>query len=98
MKMLHQAEQNKQEVVEIKKEEVGGFLANFLKITDFDSDPQNTYYREREWRCIGDFQFDKTDIEAVVAPKETLPMIREKLAELGITETSILAWEFIEDA
>ncbi|TDR52785.1 abortive phage resistance protein AbiGi (putative antitoxin) [Halomonas ventosae] len=98
MKMLHQAEQNKHEVTEIKKEEVGGFLANFLKITDFDSDPRNTYYREREWRCIGDFYFDKGNIEAVVAPKEVLPMIREKLAELEITETSVLAWEFIEDA
>lgn len=97
-KLLAQAAHNKEEVEEVDDDAVGGFYSNFVKITDFDIDPENTYYREREWRGIGDFEFDHSDIEAVVAPQEVLPIIREKLDELGIKDINIISWEFIEQA
>lgn len=83
---------------EIDKNLIGGFYSNFVKITNFDSDPQNTYYREREWRGIGNFDFNYTDIEAVVAPSNVLPVIKNKLENLGIKDINVLSWEFIEEA
>jgi hypothetical protein len=98
MKMFAQAEHSPEEIEVVDEGAIGGFFSNFVKITDFDIDPENTYYREREWRGIGDFNFDHTDIEALVAPKEVLPTIREKLEELEIQDISVLSWEFIEEA
>jgi len=97
-KLLAQAAHNKEEVEEVDQDAIGGFYSNFVKITNFDSDPENTYYREREWRGIDDFQFQHSDIEAVVAPQEVLPAIRNKLDELGINHINIISWEFIEQA
>ncbi|MDA7746014.1 abortive infection system antitoxin AbiGi family protein [Psychromonas sp.] len=98
MKLLAQASQNKVEIQEIDEQEVGGFYSNFVKITDFDTDAENSYYREREWRCIGDFRFDSINIEAVVGPEEVLPIIRKKLEELNIYHVNVVSWEFIENA
>lgn len=98
MKLMPQAYKHKEVVKEIDKNEIGGFYSNFVKITNFDSDPQNTYYREREWRGIGDFNFDYSDIEAVVAPLSVLPGIKDKLEELGIKDINVVSWEFVEEA
>jgi hypothetical protein len=98
MKLLAQASHNKEEIKEIYEKEVGGFYSNFVKITDFDTDAENSYYREREWRGIGDFNFDYINIEAVVGPEEILPSIREKLDELKISHVNVVSWEFIENA
>ncbi len=98
MKLLAQATYNKEAVEEVDESAIGGFYSNFVKITNFDSDPENTYYREREWRGIGDFIFKNTDIEAVVAPSDVLPIVREKLKELGLNDINIISWEFIEQA
>lgn len=98
MKLMPHAYRNMEAVTEIDKNEIAGFYSNFVKITNFDSDPQNTYYREREWRGIGDFNFDYDDIEAVVAPSSVLAVIRDKLEELGIKDINVISWEFIEKA
>ncbi|WP_415396243.1 abortive infection system antitoxin AbiGi family protein [Sulfurimonas sp. CS5] len=98
MKLMPLAYQHTESVKELDKNEIGGFYSNFVKITNFDSDPQNTYYREREWRGIGNFNFDYGDIEAVVAPSSVLPAIKEKLEELGIKNINVVSWEFVEEA
>jgi len=67
MKLLSQAAHNPEEVKVVDEAAVGGFYSNFVKITDFDSASENTYYREREWRGIGVFNFSYEDIEAVVS-------------------------------
>lgn len=98
MKLMPRAHQYMEVVKEIDKNEIGGFYSNFVKITNFDSDPQNTYYREREWRGIGNFNFDYADIEAVVAPSSVLPVIKDKLEKLGIKDINVVSWEFVEEA
>lgn len=98
MKLMPTAYKHMETTKEIDKNLIGGFYSNFVKITNFDSDPQNTYYREREWRGIGNFDFNYTDIEAVVAPSSVLPVIKNKLENLGIKDINVLSWEFIEEA
>jgi hypothetical protein len=73
---------------------------NFIKITDFGTEPDETFYSEREWRCIGDYEFRAEDIEAVIAPAEKLPYLRQCLFdELGYPEDlTLLSWEFLENA
>lgn len=76
-----------------------GFLMNFVKVTNFDSSPENTFYREREWRNIGDFTFAVDDVAAVVAPESLIGEVREHFDKEGYSpSTSIVAWEFIEQA
>jgi hypothetical protein len=73
---------------------------NFIKITDFGLKPEDTFYSEREWRFIGDFAFEVEDIEAVIAPAEKLPYLRQQIFNrLNYPETlSLFAWEFLENA
>jgi len=98
MKLMAQASANKEEIKEIDEQEIGGFYSNFVKITDFDTDAESSYYREREWRGIGDFNFDYINIDAVVWPEVVLPSIREKLNELCVSHVNVISWEFIENA
>jgi hypothetical protein len=96
--LMAQAAINPESVQAIDLEAIRGFFTNYVKITDFDPDSVNTYYREREWRCIGNFNFDLLDVEAVVAPADQLESIRECLTGLNATQVNILSWEFIERA
>jgi len=98
MKLLGLASRNKVPVKKVDTAAIGGFYSNYVKITNFDSDPENSYYREREWRGIGDFNFTHSDIEAVVAPSSVLKKIRETLQQLGINDVNVISWEFIEQA
>lgn len=98
MKLFSQAAHVLEEIQEIDEHEAGGFYSNFIKITDFDREPENTFYREREWRSINNFNFESTDIEAVVAPEVLLPIVRKKLDELSIERVNVVSWEFIENA
>jgi hypothetical protein len=99
MKLLSQAAHNKETVRKPDPEAMKGFLMNFVKVTDFDTSPENTFYREREWRNIGDFSFSVEDVAAVVVPES---FIAETLAHLNKENyprpISIVAWEFIEHA
>lgn len=99
MKLLSQAAHSKDVVRKPDAEAMKGFLMNFVKVTDFDTSPENTFYREREWRNIGDFSFTVEDVAAVVVPEALIAEAREHLDNEGYPPSvSILAWEFIESA
>lgn len=99
MKLMTQAANNKEAVRKPDAEAMKGFLMNFVKVTDFDPAPENTFYREREWRNIGDFGFTVDDIAAVVVPESFIGEVREHFDQEGYPPTiSIVSWEFIEQA
>ena len=99
MKLLSQAVHNKEAVRKPDPEQMKGFLMNFVKVTDFDTSPENTFYREREWRNIGDFSFAVEDVAAVVVPESFISEAQEHLDKEGYPRLiSIVAWEFIEHA
>jgi hypothetical protein len=101
MRLMSQAQAHayKEVVRKPDADAMKGFLMNFVKVTDFDTSPENTFYREREWRSIGDFPFDVDDIAAVVAPEAYLRDIREYLNKIGYSAPiNLISWEFIETA
>jgi hypothetical protein len=99
MKLMSQATHNKELVRKPDAEAMKGFLMNFVKVTDFDPAPENTFYREREWRNIGDFNFNVDDVVAVVAPESLIGEVRKHLDSEGYAPSiSTVAWEFIEHA
>jgi Putative abortive phage resistance protein AbiGi, antitoxin len=68
-------------------------------VTDFDTCPENTFYREREWRKLGDFNFQEDDVAAIVAPEAQIAEARDYLEAKGYPKSiSVVAWEFIENA
>jgi hypothetical protein len=86
----------KKEKIEIDISKMSGFLSNFIKITKFDIKDGVSFYREREWRHIGDFNFKLEDIEAVVVPQKLIGDVKEKLSAINeLKEISIIAWEFL---
>jgi len=98
-KLMSQAVLNKEVVQKPDSEAMKGFLMNFVKITDFDTSPENTFYREREWRNIGDFNFTVEDVAAIVVPESLIAGTQAHLVEMGYPQSiSIVAWEFIENA
>lgn len=98
-RMLAQAALNKETIREPDADAVKGFWLNFIKVTDFDTSPENTFYREREWRNIGDFQFQIGDVAAIVVPEVLIAEMRDHLEAEGYPKSiSIVAWEFIENA
>jgi hypothetical protein len=99
MKLISQAEHNKEAVREPDTDAMKGFLMNFVKVTEFDPSPENTFYREREWRNVGDFTFTIDDVAAVVVPEALIGEVREHFNKEGYPQSiSIVAWEFIEQA
>jgi len=99
LKLMSQAAHNKEAVFKPDADAMKGFLMNFVKVTDFDSFPENTFYREREWRNIGDFGFTADDVAAVVVPESLIGEVREHFNKEGYPQSiSIVAWEFIEQA
>jgi hypothetical protein len=98
-KLMSQAAHNKEVVRKPDAEAMKGFLMNFVKVTNFDTSPENTFYREREWRNIGDFGFTVEDVAAVVVPESFIAEIRAHLDDNDYPQSiSIVAWEFIENA
>jgi hypothetical protein len=99
MKLMAQAAHRKDLILKPDAEAMKGFLMNFVKVTDFDPAPENTFYREREWRNISDFNFNVDDVVAVVAPESFIGEIRKHLDSEGYAPSiSTVAWEFIEQA
>lgn len=70
-------------------------LLNYVKRTKFSSDPYGSFYSEREWRCLGDFEFEPDDIAAIVCPEKYIKQFRETHADT-INHSSIIAWETLE--
>ena len=99
LKMLAQATNCKEIIEQPDMNNLKGFFSNFVKITDFDTSPENTFYREKEWRNIGDFKFSKKDVAAIVVPEEFMEEMHKYLSASDYPNTiNILAWEFIENA
>ncbi len=99
MKLLSQAAHGNETVRKPDVEAMRGFLMNFVKVTEFDTSPENTFYREREWRNIGDFCFTIDDVAAVVVPESFMGGIRMHMDREGYPQSiSIVALEFIEGA
>ena len=97
--LRQQAERTAKSETLVDSSEVTGFLKNFLKITEFSTNPEDTFYREREWRHIGDFGFEKTDVEAIVVPEEHLCAVRSFLVSEAYPDNiSVISWEFIGGA
>lgn len=88
--------------IEVKRPDalaITGFFLNFVKMTDFDTSPENTFYREREWRNVGDFTFTSEEVAAIVVPDEFMGEAKKLLSSLGYPPSiSVVAWEFIESA
>jgi len=77
-----------------------GNLKQFIKLTRFSENPEETFYREREWRSIeGDFYFIQSDIEAIIVPEQYFYEIKEYISMLGFNkDIPIIPFEFIEKA
>ena len=69
---------------------------NFIKGTDFSEEPGESFYEEREWRKIEDFNFEYDDISAIIIPVELIGRAIDLFANLSINSVSILTWEVIE--
>jgi hypothetical protein len=72
------------------------YLINHLKITSFSDNPGESFYQEKEWRKIGDFQFEIEDIEALLVPKEKIREMNSFLSSLdGNRGISVLTWDLL---
>ncbi|KAA9002410.1 hypothetical protein F4V43_13405 [Paenibacillus spiritus] len=75
------------------------FLMNFVKMTDYAVRDAESFYREREWRHLGDFRFGPGDVAAVIVPGDRIPEVRAELDRLGYAkDLSVLSWDFVENA
>ncbi|MDC3416300.1 abortive infection system antitoxin AbiGi family protein [Aquibacillus salsiterrae] len=72
-------------------------LLNFIKITNFALDYDHSFYGEREWRCLEDFNFKKNDVEAIIVPKEEVEEMNEYLVQNGYHNISVMSWNLIEN-
>lgn len=52
----------------------------FFDHSKTDDDPDN-YYLEREWRVVGNVQFDSVDVQTVFFPSEYSKLFRENIPE-----------------
>lgn len=77
-----------------------GYLKNYLKITNFNTSPDQTFYREREWRCLADFIFSIDDIAALIVNEEFLPTLSSFVSnELGSAKNiSCLSWDLVRNS
>ncbi len=80
----------------IDEDSLGSFLFHHFKVTHFSEDPAETFYKEREWRKLGDFHFKPADIAALIVSEESLPAVRAMLNENGNHDIAVLTWELLE--
>lgn len=76
-----------------------GLLKPYIKITRFSEKDEETFYREREWRKIGDFNFKPEDVEAILVPRDYFSEVKKVLKDNDFNSyISILSFEFLEKA
>ena len=89
-------------ITELDESKAGQFFVDFLKITEFSSKGEDTFYSEREWRHIGDFKFNPHDVEMIIAPKIQLPRIRKYIESNQEYKRngalSLISWEAAKNA
>jgi hypothetical protein len=81
--------------VAIDEEKLGSHLINHFKLTSFSNKPGETFYREREWRKIGDFNFALDDVAAIIVPTKLVPKVNAFLDASRKYDISILTWELL---
>jgi len=66
---------------------IGEVLLNLClcKRTTFDPDFNRSFYYEREWRCFEDFEFEPSDVGALIVPDTRLVKGKESFYDTVIT-------------
>jgi len=83
-------------IQEIDEAKLDRHFINHLKITFFSPKAGKSFYREREWRSIGDFKFDIDSIACIIVPNKLLNQTHTRLKELKFENVSVLTWEFLK--
>jgi hypothetical protein len=78
-----------------KLNDISSYIIDYFKITNFSELPEESFYREREWRKIGNFNFDKHDIAAIIVPEKMFEKTTKLLIELKYENISVLTWELL---
>ncbi|WP_010530511.1 MULTISPECIES: abortive infection system antitoxin AbiGi family protein [Lentibacillus] len=83
-------------ILGLDKESLGS-LSSFIKNTKFSESDEESFYGEREWRCLGDFHFKEDDVEVIILPDRFKSDLENFLAEngLNLNWVTILSWELI---
>ncbi|MFW6008996.1 MAG: abortive infection system antitoxin AbiGi family protein [archaeon] len=69
---------------------------NYIKITNFNEATNETFYREKEWRCLENYNFKPVDVSALIVPKIFVSEIENYLIKKDYKNVSIISWEFIK--
>lgn len=83
---------------EIESSTIDGYFINNLKITRFSPSIGESFYQEREWRCMGNFGFEKNWVEAVIVPRRLKQRVQEFLNSKQYRHVTVLTWEFLRRA
>jgi hypothetical protein len=81
---------------QIDERELGSYIFEYFKITDFSDKSEETFYREREWRKLKDFNFEYEDISSVIVPSKYVEAASETLLNINAKNITILNWEFLK--
>lgn len=81
---------------QINQEKLNKYFLNHVKFTVFSDKEDESFYQEREWRKLGDFNFEFSDIVALIFPKNEMKTVLEKLNKYSLDGISILSWEILE--
>ena len=73
-----------------------GQLKNYVKITNFNESSNETFYREKEWRCLENFKFETRDVSAIIIPKKFIFEMENYLNSNDYKNVSIISWEIIK--
>ncbi len=71
------------------------YFLNHLKITIFSDEPDQSFYQEKEWRKIGNFDFEYEDIEAIIVPKNLIDEATLFLNSIQLNNVLTISWETI---
>ncbi len=80
----------------VDKNKLGSFLFHHFKITQFSENPNNTFYREREWRKLGDFKFTANEIAAIIVPEKCLNKAKKYTSPVAFKDCPVLTWELLD--
>ncbi|SDH85819.1 abortive infection system antitoxin AbiGi family protein [Alteribacillus bidgolensis] len=71
-------------------------LINLIKHTNFGVERGESFYGEREWRYIGDYRFNESDVEVIIVPKDFKDKLIHFLEQNHYDDTTVLTWELIQ--
>jgi hypothetical protein len=83
----------------IESDRIDCYLNDRLKITNFSPQIGESFYQEREWRCVGDFEFDGKSVEAVIVPSRLKKKAQEFMRRSeDFSHVLVLTWEVLRRA